>query len=162
MPSTPGGRCRTRRDTVMAGALILIGGGEDKEDEMEILREGASHAADAPLVVATLASKDGQAQWARYERTFHRLSVHDLVHLHLDDREEADDMRNRMVREAGLVFFTGGDQLRITSKFGGTGICQDLREAFAKGTAVAGTSSGASVMSATMLIGGRGDESHRI
>jgi len=51
------------------------------------------------------------------------------------------------------MFFTGGDQLEITTKIGGTELCDTIQEAFQKGMAIAGTSAGASVMSETMLIG---------
>jgi cyanophycinase len=60
---------------------------------------------------------------------------------------------------AGGIFFTGGDQLRITSLLGGTEVDFALHEAYRKGTVIAGTSAGASVMSATMIIGGDEDSS---
>src|SRR5439155_24073558 len=48
---------------------------------------------------------------------------------------------------------TGGDQLEITTKMGGTELCDLIQTRFRDGMAVAGTSAGASVMSETMLIG---------
>jgi cyanophycinase len=60
------------------------------------------------------------------------------------------------------MFFTGGDQLRITSTFGGSELCETMRERYAQGMLIAGTSAGASVMSETMLVSGPGDDSHRV
>jgi cyanophycinase len=67
-----------------------------------------------------------------------------------------------MLEDAAGIFFTGGDQLRISSQIGDTPIERLVREIHARGGVVAGTSAGASVMSETMLVKGSGSESHRI
>lgn len=66
------------------------------------------------------------------------------------------------MREAGAVFFTGGDQLRITSQIGDTPIFQMMQNLHQNGGLIAGTSAGAAVMSETMLISGPSDESNEI
>jgi cyanophycinase len=63
---------------------------------------------------------------------------------------------------AAGIFFTGGDQLRISSQIGDTPIERMVREIHERGGVVAGTSAGASVMSDTMLVKGTSSESHRI
>lgn len=60
-----------------------------------------------------------------------------------------------------MLFFTGGDQLRITSILGGTPIYDALKELCNNGGLIAGTSAGASVMSDTMIVTGEDDESPR-
>jgi cyanophycinase len=63
---------------------------------------------------------------------------------------------------ASVIFFAGGDQLKITSRFGGTQICEIVRQRYAEGALIAGTSSGAAVMSETMLVaGGEDNNSHQ-
>ena len=57
------------------------------------------------------------------------------------------------------MFFTGGDQLRITSMIGGTPIYNAIKELCDNGGLIAGTSAGASVMSDTMIVQGEDDES---
>jgi cyanophycinase len=64
--------------------------------------------------------------------------------------------------DAGGVFFSGGDQLRITSQIGDTGLEAKVRALFNRGGVIAGTSAGASVMSETMLVRGTSRETHRI
>jgi cyanophycinase len=54
------------------------------------------------------------------------------------------------------VFFTGGDQLRLTAVVPGTAFGERLRERFRQGLFVAGTSAGAAAVAGTMIIGGRG------
>jgi cyanophycinase len=60
------------------------------------------------------------------------------------------------------VFFTGGDQLKITSQIGDTPVERRIQEIYQAGGIVAGTSAGASAMCETMLVRGSGQESHRI
>jgi cyanophycinase len=63
---------------------------------------------------------------------------------------------------AGAVFFTGGDQLRITSRIGGAPVCERIREIFSRGGVIAGTSAGASAVSETMLVSAPSSESHKV
>jgi cyanophycinase len=61
-----------------------------------------------------------------------------------------------------VVFFTGGDQVRITSVIGGTPLCDQIMRGFRRGATIAGTSAGASVMSEMMLVPGDRFESHTV
>jgi cyanophycinase len=73
----------------------------------------------------------------------------------IDERDQAT-MEEKLIdlREVNAVFFSGGDQLRITSLIGDTPIYQLVHEIFDKGGVIAGTSAGASAMSETMLVRG--------
>src|SRR5690606_15641568 len=64
--------------------------------------------------------------------------------------------------DATGVFFTGGDQLKITSQIGDTPVYKRIREIYEEGGLIAGTSAGASVVCETMIVRGNGDESHRV
>ena len=155
-------RAKTETPTA-SGYLIIIGGHEDKEHEKLILSEVASHARQGLLLVMTLASEAGLEQWKEYQKVFSGLGVKTLEHFHLDGRADTDvDKKIAIIERASVYFFTGGDQLRITSKFGGTEYCDTLRRRHAQGATVAGTSAGASVLSETMLVSGPGDNSHRV
>jgi cyanophycinase len=145
------------------GELIIIGGHEEKEGDPEILKVVAERVNSGMLLVATLASSVGMEQWQEYRRAFQKLGVKKIERLDLETRAEAaDDERAELVKKAKLIFFTGGDQLRITSSFGGSRLCELMRERHAEGLPIAGTSAGASVMSETMLVSGPSDESHRV
>jgi cyanophycinase len=59
------------------------------------------------------------------------------------------------VQRATAVFFTGGDQLRLTALISGTEFCETIRNRlYGDGLVVAGTSAGAAAMSSVMIIGG--------
>lgn len=145
------------------GSLVIIGGREDKEKEMFILREVAERIGRGKLVVATVASSVGDELWDDYRRIFRRLGVKKISHLDVVSRTESVDKKAlKAVEGAHGVFFTGGDQLKITSELGGTEICSEIHSIYANGGVIAGTSAGASVMSETMLVSGPSDSSFKI
>ena len=152
-----------RSKTGAQGELVIIGAHEDKECCRTMLGEVAARAKSGMLLVMTLTSEEGMAQWKSYQRAFSDLGVKKVEHFELDSRPDSDVQRRMaLVERASLYFFAGGDQLRITSKFGGTEFCEVLRKRHTAGAAIAGTSSGASVLSETMLVSGPGDDSHRV
>lgn len=145
------------------GPLIIIGGHEDKEGKRLILKEVANRVQHGKLVIATVASHEPDGYFATYRSAFKGLGVGELVELYVRDRAETlDDDALAVLEGAAGVFFTGGDQLRISSQIGDTPIERRIREIHAAGGLIAGTSAGASVMSDTMLVGGASGESHRI
>lgn len=144
------------------GTLYIIGGREDKVGNKVILSELADHASGR-IVITTVASDVADAVWKDYENVFHELGKTDIVHLDIASIEEARDPEKlKLLDGASLVFFTGGDQLKITTRIGGTPIGDKIMELYKSGTSIAGTSAGASVMSATMLTSGESDDSHKI
>ena len=147
------------------GCLIIIGGHEDRDPkgDRKILREVARHVRGGKLVLATVASHKPEGYFEDYDKAFADLDVGELVELYVEDRNEAGDRQKLSVLDdAAAIFFSGGDQLRITSQIGDTGIEAKVRALFERGGLVAGTSAGASVMSDTMLVKGTSSESHRI
>src|SRR5919107_3441824 len=166
---SPGIRVRRPRKPSVAeretarGTLVIIGGHEEKEGEALILRAVADRVGDGKLVVATLATREPEEMFQDYHRAFTALGVKRIEHLDVSSREELlRDPPLEVLDEASVVFFTGGGQLRITTQFGGTELCEQIQEFYRKGGTIAGTSAGASVMSDTMLVSGKADASHRV
>ncbi|RHW16458.1 cyanophycinase [Sphingomonas gilva] len=145
------------------GPLIIIGGNEDKDGDRAILKEVVGRLGEGRLIIATVASHQPEGYFETYQEAFGALGVTDLVELYVNERSETFDgsMNDKLMRAAG-IFFTGGDQLRISSQIGDTPIERLVRDIHARGGVIAGTSAGASVMSGTMLVKGSSAESHRI
>jgi cyanophycinase len=145
------------------GTLIIIGGKEDKDGDKKILKAIAGRVGDGKLVVATVATSEPEETWEEYREIFQELGVKRLDHLNVNTREDAlsEECRN-VLDDATVVFFTGGDQLRITSQLGDSHSYRRIQEIYSEGGSIAGTSAGASVMSETMLVSGPGDESHKV
>jgi cyanophycinase len=145
------------------GTLIIIGGHEDKEDECRILKEIVRHTHNGRLVLATIASEEPNEYYEEYKDCFERLGIKELLHLYIADRAETtNEDKLRLLEDVDGVFFTGGDQLRISSQIGDTPFETKIHEIYENGGVIAGTSAGASVMSEVMLIRGTNAESHRI
>ena len=146
------------------GTVILIGGSEDKQGARLILSEVVRRAGPGKFVVATIASEQPEVQWDRYRRVFQELGVENLFHLSIADRSEVtEESRATMLDDASAVFFTGGDQVKIASKLGGTTLLARLRERFMQGALIAGTSAGASAMGEAMLVARGAEEvSHKV
>ncbi|HEV2867473.1 MAG TPA: cyanophycinase [Allosphingosinicella sp.] len=147
------------------GSLIIIGGHEERDPKgkRRILREVARRVRGGKLVLATVASHQPEGYFEEYQKAFEDLDIGELVELYVEDRAEAGDREKlRVLDDAAGIFFSGGDQLRITSQIGDSGIEAKVRTLFDRGGLVAGTSAGASVMSDTMLVRGTSSETHRI
>lgn len=146
------------------GRLVIIGGAEDKEQHCTILRRVVELAGgrDARLLVLTAATHHPEQVGDEYRQVFYRLGAAEVGVLDVATRLQADDrMLARLLRSASGIFFTGGDQLRITSILGGTELYHELQAACERGTVIAGTSAGASVMSRVMIVEGPGEQQPR-
>lgn len=146
------------------GRLIAIGGAEDRTEELRILARIYSHASgsDEVAVVATASGIPDEVLPA-YETAFKRLGASRVHALDVRDRKDAADEGNvRKVEQSGVIFFTGGDQLRLTHVFGGSAMLKAIRKRYQEGAVVAGTSAGAMALPATMIYsGGAADALHK-
>lgn len=146
-----------------AGPLLIIGGHEDKAGDAVILSELGRLLKGGRLVIATVASKEPEGYFTAYQEAFGALGVTDLVELYVEERSDSGTQKTLAALDgAAGVFFTGGDQLRISSQIGDTAVEKRILDLHAAGAVIAGTSAGASVMSETMLVKGPSSESYRI
>ncbi len=137
-----------------AGALIAIGGAEDREDTKIILRHLAERIGSGKLVISTLASGYADEVWEIYRNLFTSLGMKNVEHLCMDHRDESsEDPRLEMLAGARAVFFTGGDQLKITTRLGGSALSERIEEIYRQGGIIAGTSAGATAIGEMMLVG---------
>ncbi len=157
------GKTQFQETSHTPGTLVIIGGHEDKSGEKVILNEIARRIGSGKIVVTTVASHEPEGYFEPYQRVFQELGVSEVVELTIRDRHEAfaEDKIALLEGAAGL-FFTGGDQLKITSQIGDTPIMRGMQAIYDGGGLIAGTSAGASAMCETMLVRGTGEESYRI
>jgi cyanophycinase len=143
--------------------LIIIGGHEEKTGDKLILRSVAERVGGGRLVIATVASGMPKEQYEEYEAIFRGLGVKHVHKLEIESREDAKSEKAlRVLDDTTAIFFTGGDQVKITSQLGCSPVCERMQEIYEKGGTIAGTSAGASVMSETMMVGGNGEQTHRL
>jgi cyanophycinase len=152
-------------NTASTGQLIIIGGSEDKEGDCTILREFVRRAGgrEAKIVVMTVATGLPGEVGSEYRHVFERMGA-DLVDIvDTTRREDASDSRNlEIIADATGVFFTGGDQSRITDILKETEIDDLLHKKFTEGLIIGGTSAGAAMMPDMMIVEGESETNPRI
>ncbi len=162
------------------GKLISIGGAEDKGTnseegfvqrnrlnffELGILKRivDETGGTDKRIEVITTASSIPVEVGENYLSAFGKIGCTNVGVMHIRNREEAMQQEYvDRIKAADGVMFSGGDQLRLTSIFGGTEIYEILhhRLAHEAGFVIAGTSAGAMAMSNTMIYQGKSDLAH--
>lgn len=165
---------------VPKGKLIIIGGAVDlgsslsyndnishphyvKFFEKGILRRIITESAkgtDSVVEVITTASKIPELVGTEYIKSFNQLQLTNVHVLDIRSREQANapDTLAR-VRNADVVMFSGGDQLRLTAIFGGTEFLRILKTRYKEENfIIAGTSAGAAAASSNMIYRGSSSE----
>jgi cyanophycinase len=147
------------------GRLVAIGGGDITGGDAPLLKEFIKLARGprARVVVMTVATDEPSASAAKYRETFKRLGVDDVKAVDVSSR--ADTLRPaslEAIEHATGLFFTGGDQLHITSLIGGTEMQALVHRRYERGLVIGGTSAGAAMMSNSMILGGASDESPKV
>jgi cyanophycinase len=153
------------------GKLIAIGGAEDKGNGNEkpgaesgsfiedgILRRVVDEmgGSSATIALVTSASSIPREVAENYNEAFGKLGVRHLDVLDIRDRKDVKpDMVKRLTKADG-VMLSGGNQLRLTTIFGGTAFLELMKRRYRneKGFVIAGTSAGAMCMSSTMIYQG--------
>ncbi|MCA1769158.1 MAG: cyanophycinase [Halomonas sp.] len=140
-----------------SGHLVAIGGAEDRTSDLEILKNVFALAPEGNREVAVIATASGIPKQVlpEYEAAFSRLGASQVHLLEIRDRQEAADADTvRLLERSGIIFFTGGDQLRLTNVLGGSPALKAVRKRLQEGAVVAGTSAGAAAMPGTMIYNG--------
>ena len=135
------------------GYIVAIGGAENKENDPRILERfvRVSGGRDADIVVIPTASRAHETG-PRYEQLFRDLGAAHVAVMDFDTRRDCQE-KGRLDRlsQATGIFFTGGNQLRLTTLLGGTPVAKMIRSQNARGATIGGTSAGASILSEHMI-----------
>ncbi len=161
------------------GKLIAIGGAEDKGTEPEkgevfrnnlnffelgILKRivAESGGFSAKIEVITTASTIPYEVGENYLNAFGKIGCTDVNLMHIRNREDAQNPEYiQRIKECDCVMFSGGNQLRLTTIFGGTRILKLLHTRYElERFVIAGTSAGAMAMSNTMIYEGNAARAH--
>jgi cyanophycinase len=138
------------------GWIVPIGGAENKENDRPILERfvRVSGGEEADIVVIPTASRMHETG-PRYEQLFRDIGAARVTAMDFDTRRDCQE-RGRLERleQATGIFFTGGNQLRLTTLLGGTPVAKLIRACNARGVTVGGTSAGASILSEHMIAAG--------
>jgi cyanophycinase len=142
--------------------LVAIGGNEDKEKDLDILRHIVflTNKKEPSLELITTASSQPEKSIEGYITAFEKIGVKNVKIMDIRTREQTENPKYvERLKKADVIFFTGGDQLKITSILGGTEVMEIIKSRnINEKCIIAGTSAGASVMSETMIYEGESSE----
>ncbi len=148
-----------------AGHLIAIGGAINDDNAPVYERFVALASATTPgrpphILIAAAASADqaaGATSKTKSLRTYSPTAVIDVI-----TRETPTEQTVALIDQATAIFFTGGDQKRITDRYRPAGKStpelEAMRRLLARGGVIAGTSAGDAMMSDPMFLTGRSAE----
>lgn len=143
----------------LEGYLFIIGGGARSEQMMKKFAELTKQSPKGKTIIFPMASSSPEESGKTMVEELKDLGIHN-VEYHVLNREQALKVESVKVLDGvGSVFFTGGDQSRLTEALVQTPIHQKLLEIYEGGGVIGGTSAGAAVMSEIMITG---DEKRRV
>jgi len=162
------------------GKLLAIGGAEDKGTNLEtgeinrnnlnffelgILRRLVQETGgvNSRIEVITTASMIPIEVGENYLNAFGKIGCNNIGLMHIRNRTDvmSPDFIER-IKNCEAVMFTGGNQMRLTSTFGGTDFLTSIMKRYKEDDhfLVAGTSAGAMAMSNTMIYEGNAAKAH--
>ena len=136
---------------VAKGHLFIIGGGERTSQLAERFMALAGGAGSKILVIP-FASGYAEEVGASQTEEFRNLGCRADYVLFEKGQADLDENLAKLDSVTG-VFFSGGDQLRLTDMLLGTKFLERIKEIYRQGGVVGGTSAGAAVMSKIMITG---------
>ncbi|WNM18680.1 cyanophycinase [Flavobacterium capsici] len=162
------------------GKLIIIGGAVDKGSftekdldksapkNLNFFEEGilkriikeSKHKELSRIEVITTASSIPREIGPEYVKAFNYLGATNIDVLYIEKREQANETEVlERIKNADVVMFTGGDQLRLSSILGGTQMHQIILDKYKNEDFIyAGTSAGAAAASTNMIYQGSSSE----
>lgn len=166
--------------TAPKGYLVSVGGAEDKGTEIEkgfqqsdklkffelgILKNILKliKDVDSPTVeVITTASSIPDEVAENYKEAFSKLGCTNIGHMRIRTRDDATKQEYiDRLKACNCIMFSGGNQLRLSSIFGGTEFLDILKQRYYNEPfVIAGTSAGAMAMSNTMIYEGNAAQAH--
>jgi len=161
------------------GKLIAIGGAEDKGAELDkgeipkfnlnffelgILKRIVEETGgiNARIEIITTASTIPYEVGENYLDAFGKIGCTNVGILHIRNREDAfNESYVTRIKNCDGVMFSGGNQYRLTTVFGGTNFLKIIQTRYQEENfVVAGTSAGAMAMSNTMIYEGNASLAH--
>lgn len=159
------------------GILIPVGGAEDKGTDLEagIIERNRMNFFELGILknivdllrntqnrieIVTTASSIPEEVAANYVEGFSKLGCENVGHMNIRNREDVGNFVARL-EACDAIMFSGGNQLRLSSIFGGTEFLQIMmRKYINEYFIVAGTSAGAMAMSSNMIYEGNAGRAH--
>jgi cyanophycinase len=131
--------------------VIIGGGGRTEKILAKIVQLAGGNG--AKIVVFPMASGVPDESGPQQAQEFKTLGAGEAFSLKLSRQQADTDSALQLLNGATGVYFTGGDQSRLTAALKGTKVETWMHHFYQRGGILAGTSAGAAVMSQVMITG---------
>jgi cyanophycinase len=136
------------------GSLFIIGGGHVNESMRDQMLKASHLDKGGYMVILPMSSEEEPLVNVEEAREiFKEIPGLKIYHYNIHKGDKVTAERLDSIRNACLVFISGGDQVHFLDITKGTGINEAIHDAYNKGALIAGTSAGASLMSKVMVTG---------
>jgi cyanophycinase len=137
------------------GNLVLIGGSENKKKFLQDIIE-VNNAQN--ILIIPSASMYPEDVFRDYECAYESLNIDvKLLDVHKKSNKKSD---LKKIENSDIIYFTGGDQVRLVDIFEDTSLIDAIYDKFKNGSTIVGTSAGASALSEIMIYDERNQVEH--
>lgn len=151
-PASSGGAPEASPADAPRGTLLIVGGGAQPPALVSRFVELAGGPGRARIAVMPMASAEAATGGEEKAEQLRGLGAQVIV-LNVTREQAQTDSVARLLDGVTGVWFNGGDQARLTAALQDTRTLAALRQRYAAGAVLAGTSAGAAIMSDSMLTG---------
>ncbi len=139
---------------IPAGKLYIIGGGQRPASMVqEIIQLANVHPTTDYGVILPMASSEPDSAFYYARQSFEREGFASWVNFNLQNRDEMTAAKLDSLRQAKLIYISGGDQNILMKIVKNSPLHQAIIDAYQNGALIAGTSAGAAVQSKKMITG---------
>lgn len=135
------------------GKLFIIGGGKKPEQMLQNLATISGVDSSGYVIILPMSSSVPDTSGYYMRKDFNEINVTETFVYNLQHKDQMTEAKLDSIRNAALIYITGGNQNTFMEIASGTPLIQAIRDAYKKGATIAGTSAGAAVMSQEMITG---------
>ena len=138
--------------TLAQGTLFIIGGGNRPPEMIKQIVSLAGGESGSMFIIPNASGAPEEV--GEYQKNqFLEAVIGQCEALLLDSLSVNDEIISQRIASASAIFFSGGDQRRLTSLMNGSRALRAVWECYKNGGLISGTSAGAAVMSEKMITG---------
>lgn len=135
------------------GKLFIIGGGDKPQEMLKRIIDESGISNGGYAVILPMSSTQPVASALDAQALFNEAGLQNIFPVYCTVEDANSPAKIDSIRNAKLIYMTGGDQAIFMDIVSGSGVEKAIHEAFDNGALIAGTSAGAALMSKIMITG---------
>ncbi|MEZ4856271.1 MAG: cyanophycinase [Gelidibacter sp.] len=135
------------------GKLFIIGGGSRPSNMVDRIIKESGIDENGYGIILPMSSVEPDSAVYYASKQFYDKGFKNIYGLNFVKNEKITTSKLDSIKNAKLIYISGGDQNRFMDIIAGTNIEKTIHQAYNNGSLVAGTSAGAAVMSKMMITG---------